>query len=222
MTTEIEANDEAKAAPTPGNPAAQPSAHTRLARVRDWLPLVMSVLAFTVSITSLYYAALRGGTVTAMTGPMLVLGHDPLTGAANVSIAVNLSNTGARLITTRQLQLVVTAPDGATSATLPAVAQQKFDAKGEPQDDAMVAPITLAPRSETARQLRFTTRPKDVERIDFFHAGSYRFVLWLAVANRPMPEEAERWAITLDDVGARQLRSWSEMGIARAVAVLND
>jgi hypothetical protein len=50
--------------------------------VREWLPRVMSVLAFTVPITSLYYAALRGGTVTAMTGPMLVLGHDPLTGAA--------------------------------------------------------------------------------------------------------------------------------------------
>ena len=222
MATEVETNDETKAAPTPANSPLRPAARTRLAHVRDWLPLAMSVLAFTVSITSLYYAALRGGTVTATTGPMLALGHDSPTGAANVSIAVNLSNTRARLFSTQQLQLLVTAPDGATSATLPAVAQQKFDAKGEPQDDAMVAPITLAPRSETARQLRFTTRPKDVERIDFFHAGSYRFVLWLAVANRPMPEEAERWAITLDDVGARQLRSWSEMGIARAVAVLND
>ena len=60
MTTEIEANDEAKAAPTPGNPPAQPSAHTRLARVRDWLPLVMSVLAFTVSITTVVREGPRG------------------------------------------------------------------------------------------------------------------------------------------------------------------
>ena len=73
-----------------------------------------------------------------------------------------------------------------------------------------------------ARQLRFTTRPLDIERFDFFHAGTYRLVLWLALASRPTPEEAERWVITLDDVDARRLQSRSEMGIARTVAVLKD
>jgi len=62
----------------------------------------------------------------------------------------------------------------------------------------------------------------DIERFDFFHAGTYRLVLWLALASRPTPEEAERWVITLDDVDARRLQSRSEMGIARTVAVLKD
>jgi hypothetical protein len=209
-----------------GNPptasASAPPAPTRTSRVRDWLPLVMSILAFTVSVTSLYYAALRSGEVAALSGPLVVLGHDPLTGAANVSIAVNLSNVGARLITTRQLQLVVVTPDGASTVTLPAVAQQKFNAEGEPHDDALVAPITLAPRSETTRQLRFTTLPADVERFDFFQPGTYRFALLLSVASRPTPAEAERWTVTLTALDANQLHTWSDLSAARTLAVLKD
>ena len=56
---------------------------------------------------SLYSAALHGVTVAGMTGPVVVLGHDPLTGAANGGVAVNLSNTGARLITPSQLRFTM-------------------------------------------------------------------------------------------------------------------
>jgi len=60
MATEVETNDETMAAPTPAKSSLHPAALTRLARVRDWLPLVMSVLAFTVSITTVVREGPRG------------------------------------------------------------------------------------------------------------------------------------------------------------------
>ncbi|NQD36160.1 hypothetical protein HPT27_03925 [Permianibacter sp. IMCC34836] len=196
-------------------PATVPSP---LARLREWLPMLMSVLAFTVSLTSLYYAALRDGQVIAMTGPMLLLSHDPLTGVGNVSVAVNLSNTGARLVTVKQLQLQVTGPDGKTTVRLPAVAQQKLAADGEPKDDVMTAPITLAPRSETSRQLRFTITAKDAEHFAFVETGKYQFQLSLQLLDGQ--REAEHWVLDLSETEAYQLTYWRGLNIGNTLAVL--
>lgn len=197
---------------------ASAASKSALARLRDWLPMLMSVLAFTVSLTSLYFAALRGGNVTAMTGPMVLLSHDPLTGAGNVSVAVNLANTGAQLATVRQLQLKITGPDGKLAVVLPAVAQQKLKADGEPQDDVMTAPITLAPRSETTRQLRFMITTKDADQFAFIERGRYQFDLLLQL--RDGPQQAEQWQLQLSDVDAERLNYWRGLNIANSLPVL--
>jgi hypothetical protein len=196
--------------------AAPPISPPPWRRLRETLPLLMSVLAFVVSLSSLYFSVLRAGNVAAMTGPVLALSHDPLTGVAQVSVAINLANTGARLITVTELQLEIQKPAGEQRFTLQAVTQQAMDQEGEPKDLSLLAPITLPPRSESTRQLRFAGSTADVA---LTQAGVYRCRLLLRLSGREAPVQAEHWQLELTDLDAGQLRHWYELNIGRTVLV---
>ena len=183
-------------------------------RVREGLPLVMSVLAFVLSLSSLYLSVLRAGNVSAMTGPVLALSHDPLTGAARVSLAVNLANTGARLITVAGLQLRITAPDQKTVYTLTALTQQTLDDKGEPRDSGLLAPVTLPARSESTHQLGFVATDAEVA---LLKPGRYQFALLLkTTAGEPL-QLAEQWLLELSEPETNQLQHWYQLNIGNSV-----
>ncbi len=182
--------------------------------LREGLPLLMSVLAFALSLSSLYLVTLRSGNVTAMTGPVLALSHDPLTGAARVGLAVNLANTGARLITVAGLQLRVTAPDQQSVYTLTALTQQTLDDKGEPRDSGLLAPITLAARSESTYQLGFVSSEAETA---LLQPGLYQFELRLRTAAAEQTQLAEQWQLNLSERDANQLSHWYQLNIGNSV-----
>lgn len=194
-------------------PASTP-ARSGWQRVREGLPLLMSVLAFTVSLSSLYLVTLRSGNVTAMTGPVLALSHDPVTGAARVGLAVNLANTGARLITVAGLQLRATAPDQKTVYTLTALTQQSLDDQGEPRDSGLLAPITLAARSESTYQLGFVSASAETSMLQ---PGRYAFALYLKTAVSEQAQLAEHWQLNLSERDAMQLNHWYQLNIGNSV-----
>lgn len=217
MTGESESGGGEQPADIMARPAMRlPAPSSGWQRLREGLPLLMSVLAFVVSLSSLYLVTLRSGNVTAMTGPVLTLSHDPVTGAARVGLAVNLANTGARLITVAGLQLRVTAPDQKTVYTLTALTQQTLDDKGEPRDSGLLAPITLAARSESTYQLGFVST--DVE-IALLQPGKYQFELHLKTAAAESTQRAEHWQLKLSETDANQLNHWYQLNIANSVMV---
>lgn len=213
MDSKLEGNDEQAgimARPDDGSLRS----HSGWQRLREWLPLLMSVLAFAVSLSSLYLVTLRSGNVTAMTGPVLTLSHDAFTGATRVSLAVNLANSGARLITVAGLQLRVTAPDQKTVHTLTALTQQTLDDKGEPRDSGLLAPITLAARSESTYQLGFVSTNAEAA---LLQPGRYHFELHLKTAGTEQPQLAETWQLNLTETDANQLQHWYQLDIANSV-----
>jgi hypothetical protein len=194
-------------------PLAPVPAHSGWQRLREGLPLVMSVLAFVLSLTSLYLVTLRAGNVSAMTGPALALSHEPVTGAARISLAVNLANTGARLITVAGMQLQITTPDNKRLA-LTARTQQTLDGDGEPRDSSLLAPITLAARSESTRQLGFVASGNDAS---LLQPGRYQLALLLSAGSDNAMHPAEQWQIEISENEARQLQHWYELGIGNSV-----
>lgn len=189
-------------------------ARSRWQTVREGLPLLMSVLAFALSLSSLYLSVLRSGNVTAMTGPVLALSHDPLTGAARVSLAVNLANSGAKLSTVAGLQLRVTAPDQKTVYTLTALTQQTLDDKGEPRDSSLLAPITLAARSESTRQLGFVATTAEMS---LLQPGRYQFELQLKTSAGEPPRVVEQWQLNLSEQDVNQLQHWYQLNVGSSV-----
>ncbi len=185
-------------------------------RLREGLPLLMSVLAFTVSLTSLYLVTLRSGNATAITGPVMALSHDPVTGAARVSLAVNLANSGARLITVNSLQLQVRLPDQTSTVQLNARTLQSLDDKSEPRDTSLLAPITLAARSESTRQIGFAG--SDAE-LSLSQPGRYQFELHLKTTADDKLQLAEQWQLDVSEIDARQLQHWYQLGIGNSVMV---
>ena len=204
-------------------PAAHPHSHSHSPtvpshwqRLREGLPLLMSVLAFAVSLSSLYLVTLRSGNVTAMSGPVLAISHDPITGAARIGLAVNLANSGARLITVAGLQLRVLGPDQTTPLQLTALTLQALDDKGEPRDTALLAPITLAARSESTYQLGFVAANADMT---LLQPGRYAFALHLKTATGEQMQLAEQWQISLTETDIRQLQQWYQLNIGNSVMV---
>lgn len=196
-----------------GEPPLAPPARSRWQRLREGLPLLMSVLAFVLSLSSLYLSVLRAGNVSAMTGPVLTLSHEPVTGAARISLAVNLANTGARLITVAGLQLQITTPDN-QQLVLTARTQQTLDAEGEPRDSSLLAPITLAARSESTRQLGFVAKGNDAS---LLQPGRYHLTLLLRTSGDSAMHPAEQWQIEISESETRQLQHWYELGIGNSV-----
>lgn len=185
-------------------------------RLREGLPLLMSVLAFAVSLTSLYMVTLRSGNVTAMTGPVMALSHDPITGAARVSLAVNLANTGARLITVAGVQLRITTPDQKIVIPFTALTRQVLDDKGEPRDSSLLAPITLAARSESTYQLGFVS--SDTEHA-LLQPGRYQVELQLKTTAGAATQHAEQWQLDISEQDAMQLQHWYQLNIGNSVMV---
>ena len=196
-----------------GEPTLKAPTRSGWQRLREGLPLVMSVLAFVLSLSSLYLSVLRAGNVSAMTGPVLALSHEPVTGAARISLAVNLANTGARLITVAGLQLQITTPDN-KQLVLTARTQQTLDGDGEPRDSSLLAPITLAARSESTRQLGFVA---DDAEISLTQLGRYQILLLLRTGAETTAHRVEQWQMDIGETDARQLQHWYQLGIGNSV-----
>ena len=206
-------NDSAGIMTRSSEPPLVPPTRSGWQRLREGLPLVMSVLAFVLSLSSLYLSVLRAGNVSAMTGPVLALSHESVTGAARISLAVNLANTGARLITVGGLQLQITTPDN-KQLVLTARTQQTLDGDGEPRDSSLLAPITLAARSESTRQLGFVASGNDAS---LLQPGRYHLTLLLRTGSDSAMHPAEQWQVEISENEARQLQHWYELGIGNSV-----
>ena len=78
----------------------------------------------------------------------------------------------------------------------------------------LLAPITLAARSENMRQLGFVADDADISLIQ---PGRYQIMLLLRTGADTILHRVEQWQMEISETDARQMQHWYELGIGNSV-----
>ena len=78
----------------------------------------------------------------------------------------------------------------------------------------LLAPITLAARSENMRQLGFVASGNDAS---LLQPGRYHLKLLLRTGSDRAMHPAEQWQVEISENEARQLQHWYELGVSNSL-----
>ena len=188
-----------------------------MATFKDRLSIVLSILAFTISAVSFYLTTLREVEPEIQAGSRFYISHD-IYGKASIAMSINATNIGARLFVVERLALLIHRPDSLDGYVMTPAGYVKVNDKGEPQEEGMVGPITVAGRGQVTKQILFKSSSEEDD-FTITSPGKYEYTLVAWFSGKPDPAIADRFAIELSTTDANQLSHWANLQVTNSVVV---
>jgi hypothetical protein len=188
-----------------------------MATFKDRLSILLSVLAFTISAVSFYLTTLREVEPEIQAGSRLYISHD-VYGKASVAMSVNITNIGARLFVIERLALLIHRPDSLDGYVMTPAGYVKVNDKGEPQDEGMVGPITVAGRGQVTKQILFKSSSEE-DGFAITSPGKYECALIAWFSGEQTPAISDQFEIQLSTTDANQLSHWADLQVTNSVVV---
>jgi len=140
------------------------------------VPVVISILALTVSFLGVYYSQVRHARLRLIAGEHLCVNHFT-EGNVGVSLPVCIVNEGTRPGTIRRIGLRIKKADSGEGDLLEPLYYQRIDEKGNFLHDAMPAPVTVAASQSVVKQVLFRSDLEHPNDFQFVNPGMYQFLL---------------------------------------------
>ncbi|MGA9365720.1 MAG: hypothetical protein WBW16_15265 [Bacteroidota bacterium] len=187
-------------------------------RFKDFLSLIMSGIAFVVSLLSFYLTVLRSADPEIRAGSPIYLFHD-VSMTASVAMPVSVSNAGARLSTVERFALVVKPDTSREGYMFAPYTFQKFNKKGDLQDESMTSPIVIPGGSQTTKQVLFKASQDPNDNFALVSQGRYVLSLLAWFPGRDSPRIVDRFEVDINQLQADNLSRWRDLQVTNTVVV---
>lgn len=165
-------------------------------RVKDLLPLAMSLLALGLSGATFYRTQLQPARLTVDTAEVAYLAIDA-NGIFEFHLNVTLSNGGAGMAVARKVAVLLQSPERSDGYLLEAVYIERLNEQTQFVNESEVGPISVEGRQSQSRRIRFISsrdRPNDKP---LEKAGAYTATVLVWTADDAGPTAATGFPFTL-------------------------